>query len=144
MSSNFSLIEKFGSDLLSASDPLFVDQPPLNLSPEEAMSLIRLLPDPPNPAVQVGISSVIFSLIPVAFVGMNGERLNLLKSVLIAAALRSLHKLAIEPFSDAVIDVYKRCDQNWPELTEFLFALDRNPTVGFIFVRFMSTTNKAF
>jgi hypothetical protein len=70
MSDGFSLINMFGSDLPSASNPLLINQPPLSLSPEEAMSLI-------------------------------------------------------EPFSDAVIDVYKRCDQNWSERTQFIFAPDR-------------------
>jgi hypothetical protein len=112
MTGGFSLVEKFGSDLLSASDPLLIDEPPLNLSPEEAMSLLQLLPEPSNLAVQVGIANVIFSLISFSFVGMNDERLNLLKSVLITATHQPLHRLAIEPFSDAVIDVYKRCDQD--------------------------------
>jgi hypothetical protein len=129
MTGGFSLVGKFGSDLLSASDPLLIDQQPLTLSPEEAMSLLQLLPDPSNLAVQVGIANVIFSLISFSFVGMKDERLNLLKSVLITAAHQPLHRLAIEPFSDAVINVYKRCDQDWSELIEFIFAPDRNPTV---------------
>ena len=136
-------LQRFGKDILETENVLRVDDPEIVFSVDD---LFGMFPESgKSKEMQVGVCNALWSAIDANFAKLNPKQVEELKTGLINLVTPGLDGKSVDALADAIISLYRRLNNKWPELVDFVLKTKpKAPIVAALFVRFMATTNSAF
>lgn len=137
-------ITKFGQEITNPKEDAIINEPLLDFTPEQFLSLLDFIKGEKDSPLEVGIDNLLPHLISSIWTNLNDDQKELTRQKIHGKLNFDFYEKSISRFSDACIAIYKLSTYKWDELINFIFNDKISEITGFLFIRLISSADSSF